>query len=248
MPGGILTSRVSRRPSSRARSIVVWPAADGGEERDGEVGLDVGRPRPGPAPARPPAAAATRPSRSSKMPPPRPLALLGARRPKNWLKSKFSKPPGPRLPGRPLRRARPGPGGAHPLERGVAVAVVERPLLGVAQDVVGLLRLLELGLGLLVARVDVGVMLPRQVAVGLLDLRRPRRRGARPGPRNNRVRAWTSANPSASRDAPARRAAAPSPLRPTSYNRRTNPSTSEGPRMPPRFASRTDLAGGRRSC
>ena len=46
----------------------------------------------------------------------------------------------------------------------------ELPLLGVGEDVVGLLDFLELRLGRLVARVDVGVVLPRQAAIRLLDL------------------------------------------------------------------------------
>src|SRR5439155_26680454 len=51
-----------------------------------------------------------------------------------------------------------------------AEAVVLFAFLLVAEDVVGVLDFLEAGLGLLVAGVAVGVVLPRQLAVGLLDL------------------------------------------------------------------------------
>src|SRR6185437_7817899 len=74
-----------------------------------------------------------------------------------------------RVAGRPFRVARTGAGGGHTLERGGPVLVVERALLRVGQDVVRLLRLLELGLGLLVAGVDVRVVLARQPSVGFLD-------------------------------------------------------------------------------
>ena len=56
-----------------------------------------------------------------------------------------------------------------------APGVVLLPLLGVGEDVVGGLHLLEHLLGLGVARVLVRVVLPRELAVGLLDLVRPRR-------------------------------------------------------------------------
>ena len=56
---------------------------------------------------------------------------------------------------------------AHAAEQ-VAAAVVRRPLLRVAEDLVGPADLLEPLLGLRVG-VDVGVQLPRQAAVGLLD-------------------------------------------------------------------------------
>ncbi len=52
----------------------------------------------------------------------------------------------------------------------VAVAVVDRPLLEVGEDLVGLRGLLELLLGRLVAGVLVGVVLQRQLAVGRLDV------------------------------------------------------------------------------
>ncbi len=52
----------------------------------------------------------------------------------------------------------------------VAVAVVGRAALGVAEDLVGLGGLLELLLGPRIVRVDVGVQLARQLAEGLLDL------------------------------------------------------------------------------
>jgi hypothetical protein len=56
----------------------------------------------------------------------------------------------------------------------VAEAVVGRLLVGVLQDLVGLVDLLELRLGLRVVLVAVGVKLLRLLAVGLLDLVRRR--------------------------------------------------------------------------
>ena len=58
------------------------------------------------------------------------------------------------------------------VDAGVAVLVVGRALLRVGQHLVGLLGLLELLLGLLriVALVAVGVVLHRQLAIGLLDV------------------------------------------------------------------------------
>ena len=58
----------------------------------------------------------------------------------------------------------------RPLEAGHPVAVVELALLGVAEHLVGLGALLEERLGLLVARVAVGVVLHGLGPVGLLDL------------------------------------------------------------------------------
>ena len=52
----------------------------------------------------------------------------------------------------------------------MAEPVVGPPLLGVLQDVVGLLDLLELLLGGLVARIDVRMELPGKPPVGLLDI------------------------------------------------------------------------------
>ena len=57
-----------------------------------------------------------------------------------------------------------------PLTPGVAEAVVGRPLVGVGEDRVGLGRFLELLLGVLVARIAVGMVLQRQLAVRALDL------------------------------------------------------------------------------
>src|SRR5581483_7005950 len=51
-----------------------------------------------------------------------------------------------------------------------AVHVVAAPALGVAQRLVGHRHLLEPRLGLGVAAVGVGMQLPRQLAVGALDL------------------------------------------------------------------------------
>ena len=57
--------------------------------------------------------------------------------------------------------------GIHPC---MAVLVIALALRGVTQHLVGLVDLLELGLGLLVAGIQVGVVLLGQLAVGLLDL------------------------------------------------------------------------------
>jgi hypothetical protein len=58
----------------------------------------------------------------------------------------------------------------------VAEAVVGRLLVGVLQDVVGLVRFLELGLGVGIVLVAVGVKLFGLLAIGLLDLFTPMRR------------------------------------------------------------------------
>src|SRR5690606_26020879 len=55
------------------------------------------------------------------------------------------------------------------LERSVTVAVVARTLGGIGQDLVGLRGLAELGLGELVTRVPVGMVLEGELAEGLLD-------------------------------------------------------------------------------
>ena len=53
---------------------------------------------------------------------------------------------------------------------GMAVAIVALAFLRIAEDFVGLGRLLELGVRLGVADVAVGVILHGQLAIGLLDL------------------------------------------------------------------------------
>src|SRR5262249_140232 len=53
---------------------------------------------------------------------------------------------------------------------GVAVRVVGLALVGLAEDLVGFLRLLELLLGVLVVRIAVRVELHRELAIGLLDV------------------------------------------------------------------------------
>ncbi len=63
-----------------------------------------------------------------------------------------------------------GTAGAALFEGGVAEAVIGGALLGVLQDVVGLVQLLELGLGVLVALVAVGVPLHGELAIGLLQV------------------------------------------------------------------------------
>ena len=62
--------------------------------------------------------------------------------------------------------------GRRTLERGMAVAVVGRALLGVLQNLVGLGDLLEHVLRLLVARILVRVVLHGLLAIGLLQLLR----------------------------------------------------------------------------
>jgi len=52
----------------------------------------------------------------------------------------------------------------------VAKAVVDCPLAGVAQDVVGLLYAFEALLGSLIARIDIGMVLPGEPSIGLLYL------------------------------------------------------------------------------
>jgi len=86
---------------------------------------------------------------------------------------------------RPRPRAGEAGGGAQELRgRGVTAAgavllvltplrpelVVERAFLGIREHLVGLVELLEARLGLLVAGVNVGVILPRQLAEGGADL------------------------------------------------------------------------------
>ena len=70
---------------------------------------------------------------------------------------------------------------------GVAETVVEGALLRVGQHLVGLGRLLETPLGLLVAGVAVGVELHRQLAVGLLQLGRVGASRATPALRSSRA-------------------------------------------------------------
>jgi len=55
-------------------------------------------------------------------------------------------------------------------EAGVAVLVVELALLGVAEDLVGLRRVLELTFGVRVVGIPVRMELQRRLAIGLLDV------------------------------------------------------------------------------
>jgi hypothetical protein len=61
--------------------------------------------------------------------------------------------------------ARPGP-----LDAGMTELIIGRTLLGIGQHVIGQLGLFELGLGLAVARIAVGVIFHRQPPEGLLDV------------------------------------------------------------------------------
>ena len=63
------------------------------------------------------------------------------------------------------------------IECGVAVAVIGGALLGVRQVLIGFVQLLELRLGLLVARMPVGMTLHRRLAEGGLQLSVARRFG-----------------------------------------------------------------------
>ena len=53
---------------------------------------------------------------------------------------------------------------------GVAETVVRRPLVGLAQDLIGLRRLLEALLGLRVAGITIGMQLEGELAVGALEV------------------------------------------------------------------------------
>ena len=89
--------------------------------------------------------------------------------PSKWNPSKGSRRPPKPPPGAPPKP--PAAVGSKPSRTaGVPEPVVGPPLLGVLQDVVGLLDLLEPLLGGLVARVDVGMELAGEAPVGLLDV------------------------------------------------------------------------------
>ena len=61
---------------------------------------------------------------------------------------------------------KPGAVAAALLERGMAVAVIGRALVGVLQDLVGLVDFLEAVLGIVVARIAIRMRLHRQLAEG----------------------------------------------------------------------------------
>ena len=71
-------------------------------------------------------------------------------------------------------------GAPPPVQPGVTVAVVARPLVGDAQDLEGLGGLLEPGDRLFVAGIAVGMIFQRQFAVGLGDLVRLAERSSTP--------------------------------------------------------------------
>src|SRR6266850_645432 len=66
-------------------------------------------------------------------------------------------------------RAGTGPRACARREGGMAKAVIRGPFLRIAECLVGLAEFLEFLLGLLVARILVGMILEREFAVGLLD-------------------------------------------------------------------------------
>ena len=85
------------------------------------------------------------------------------------MKLEAARTPAAPVKGLPARPTPPAAGKARP-RLGRTEAVVLVALLLVAENVIGALNLLEPGLGLLVTRVAVGVILPRQLAVGFLDV------------------------------------------------------------------------------
>src|SRR5262249_21513243 len=139
-------------------------APNGGQERNGQARLEAPT---GPRPGR--STAATDPAQEILEDSAGPVRLLGCRppgAPRAQEVTEVECEGAARLIRGPFGAARAGPGCRHSFDRGLAVAVIERSLFGVGQDVVCLLRLLELGLGPLVSRVDVGVLLAGQLAVG----------------------------------------------------------------------------------
>ena len=64
------------------------------------------------------------------------------------------------------------------VEGGRSVAVIGRALVGILQDVVGVIEFLELLLGVLVAGIAIGVILHRELAIRLLQVVRARRPAA----------------------------------------------------------------------
>src|SRR5262249_8722589 len=76
---------------------------------------------------------------------------------------------GAEVDGRSAGPSLPAPEATEAALWGEAEAVVLLPLFLVAEDIVGVLDFLEPGLGLLVARVTVRMVLPRQLAVGAFD-------------------------------------------------------------------------------
>jgi hypothetical protein len=124
--------------------------------------------------------------RSARLPPPRRTRRPAPPRLLIRVKSEKSKPPKPMLADPRAPAPRPGPPGGNVV--GIeTVLIVHLALLGIAQDVVGFLNLLEALLGGFVAGIQIGMILARQLAVSLADLvffGVPR---ARPAFRNNRV-------------------------------------------------------------
>ena len=130
---------------------------------------------------------------------------------------------------------------AHPLlERLMAELVVGRLLLGVAQDLVGLVDLLELGLGRLVPGIAVGVILLGHLAKRVLELGLGGRAADDRARRNSHAWPWRrllSRSSSSSRHdngpagtcAPTGPRSSRSKVRPTSCGRRRPPRTRHRP-------------------
>ena len=97
-------------------------------------------------------------------------AAAGRRRRCRPKKSEKSKPP-KSMPGcGPCAARRPGAGAGEAVLRIEAELVVHLALLGVAQDVVGFLNVLEALLGGLVPGIQIGMILARELPVRLADL------------------------------------------------------------------------------
>ena len=132
-----------------------------------------------PSTSAPGALSAPRPKSSSKPaaarrpPPARARAEAAARRPRRWCGRSPRSRRGPRRSkstAPPPARPRPPAAAAGTSAQSEPERVVALALVGVGEDLVGLVDLLEARLGLRVALVDVGVVLARQLAVGGLDL------------------------------------------------------------------------------
>ena len=102
------------------------------------------------------------------------------RSPRNWLKSMSSgaeaagarSRPGPRRRRATNSRRKPPCGPPAPIvSNQLPVAIVHLPFFGIIQHVESSLNLLKLFFGRLVVGVHVGVIFPRQLAIGLLDIR-----------------------------------------------------------------------------
>ena len=172
IPGGILTERISGTPGPRATDNLNVSAEHRGGKRDrhlvGQIGpfaAALARPFAG-------AGAALKLVEEGGEPAGRfgskafaeKLAEINVLEP--WSAGRSPCPSA--RPGSPTCPPS-GSAGPHGLE-GAAVPIVHLPLLRVIEDVEGRLNLLKPLFGGLVVGIHVGVIFPRQVAIGLLDL------------------------------------------------------------------------------